>query len=211
MPTRPRLIIADDHPLMIEGLEKLLGRKYKVVGVAHSGAALLELLKHLEADCLLLDLSMPGGQGGLELVPEIRRLRPDMKTIIVTQYVGGVVADAALQAGAHGFVPKDSGSEELIEAITAVLAGDLYVSPRIPRPTRMTASDHPRLAGLTPRQLEILRFIARGMSTANIAAELGLTQSAVEFHRTGILRELGIANSRELITWAVDHKELMNA
>ena len=203
-PARPTLILADDHPMLVEGLERLLSRRYQVVGKAHSGPELLALLDTTVADCLLLDLSMPG-TSGLELLPDARKKRPQMKILVVTQHVDRVIAEAVMEAGADGFVPKDSGSEDLREAITAVLSGEKFVSDRVPkRSYRITlGAPHPGLAGLTPRQLEILRLIARGMSTADIAAELGLSQSTVTFHRVNIRKTLGLDSERGLVRWAI--------
>ena len=117
-----RLLIADDHALVAEGLRKLLEPAHRVVGVAHSGAEALKLVAEREADCLLLDLSMPEGNG-LDLIRPIRARVPGLKIIIVTMFVDKALAEAAIQAGADGFVPKDAGIDELQTAIAEVLAG----------------------------------------------------------------------------------------
>lgn len=201
---RARLIIADDHHLLVEALRAMLAKSFSVVGVAHEGDALLALLKKTDADCLLLDLGMPG-RNGLELLPDIRALKPALKVLVVTMHLDRSLADAALQAGAHGFMPKDSGLDELSTAIGEVLAGRRYLSPRVPAITnRMSlGAAHPGLAQLTPRQHEILRMIGDGKTTAEIAETLGLSARTVGFHRTNIRKALGIDSEAGLTRWAV--------
>lgn len=201
---RARLILADDHHLLVEALRAMLAKSFSVVGVAHEGDALLALLKKTDADCLLLDLGMPG-RNGLELLPDIRSLRPELKVLVVTMHLDRSLADAALQAGAHGFMPKDSGLEELETAIHEVLAGHRYLSPRVPPITnRMSlGAAHLGLAQLTPRQHEILSMIGDGKTTAEIAEALGLSARTVGFHRTNIRKALGIDSEAGLTRWAV--------
>jgi DNA-binding NarL/FixJ family response regulator len=200
----PRLILADDHHLLVEGLRSTLGRRFTIAAVAHDGDALLALLPHTEADCLLLDISLPG-RNGLELIPEVKRLKPALKILIVTMHMHRALADAALHTGASGFIPKDSGIEELEQAITAVLAGERYLSPRIPPHSQHLSIDAPdaALSKLTPRQHEIVMLIGDGKSTAEIAELLGLSQRTVGFHRTNIRKTLGIDSEMGLARQAV--------
>jgi DNA-binding NarL/FixJ family response regulator len=199
MPGRPRLILADDHQILLEGLRTMLARRFEVVGVAHGGDELLALLTGTAADCLLLDLGMPG-RSGLELLPEIRQRYPDMKVLIVTMHVERILADAAMRAGASGFIPKDSGVDELSEAIREVL----YVSPRVPPADVPVEGGMPEgLSALTPRQLEIVRLIGQGKSSAEIGEELGVSVHTVTFHRTRIRQALGIPNEWGLARFAL--------
>ena len=193
--SRPRLIIADDHKILVESLRTMLARRFEIAGTAHDGESLLALLAHTPADCLLLDLSMPG-RSGLELLPDIRGRYPKMKVLVVTMHVERILADAVMRAGASGFIPKDSGMEELSEAIRAVLAGRSWVSPRVPAAEPVPVDEEsPRgLAALTPRQMEILRLIGQGRSSADIAEFLGVSVHTVTFHRTRIRQLLGIPN-----------------
>ena len=204
MAIRARLVLADDHELIARGLAKLLGDRYDIVGVAHSGAELMELLAHETPDCVLLDISMPD-RNGLEILPELRTVRPALKVLMLTMYVDRVLADTALNLGAHGFVPKDCGVDELFRAIEAVLAGHTHVSPRIPKRTQRTTfrAAHPSLAMLTPRQHEILGFLGEGLSTAAIAKTLHLKVSTVSYHRDNIRKKLGIDSEWGLIRYAV--------
>ena len=204
MTPRARLVLADDHELIARGLEKLLMDRYDILGVAHSGAELLELLAHETPDCVLLDISMPD-RNGLEILPELRAVRPNLKVLMLTMYVDRVLADTALGLGAAGYVPKDCGVDELRSAIDEVLAGHIYVSPRIPKHTDRSAlkATHPSLAALTPRQHEILRLLGEGKSTGGIADTLHLRTSTVSYHRANIRKKLGIDTEWGLIRYAV--------
>lgn len=201
---KPRLILVDDHPLLVEGLRGMLRRRFDVVGVAHSGEELLKLLEHQDADCLLLDLAMPE-RNGLELIPDVRKMRPDLRILIVTMHLDRVLADTVMHAGANGFIPKDSGREELEAAIDDVLAGKRYVSPRVPAITFSAGlgADHPALSTLTPRQREILRMIADGKSSADMAATLGVSQPTITFHRANLRSKLGIDTEWGLVRFAI--------
>jgi len=201
---RGRLVIVDDHRLVAQGMGAILARHYDVVGVADSAASLRALLRAHEADCLLLDLTMPE-TNGLELIPEIRALYPAMRVLVVTMHVDRCLAEASLAAGAHGFVPKDSCPDELVQAIRAVLAGQRFVSPRVPTATDRVAlrATHSAAACLTPRQLQILRLISDGKSTDEIAAALGVTSYTVTYHRANLRRVLGIRNEQGLLRFAV--------
>lgn len=204
MPPRARLVLADDHELIARGLAKLLADDYDILGVAHSGAELLELLAHETPDCVLLDISMPD-RNGLEILPELVTVRPQLKIVMLTMHVDRILADTALGMGAHGYVPKECALKELKDAIEAVLAGHTHLSPRVPPRTQRTAleASHPALADLTPRQHEILRLLGEGKSTEGIAQKLSLRVSTITFHRANIRRKLGIDSEWGLIRYAV--------
>lgn len=201
---RPRLILADDHRLLVEGLRQMLGTRYSVVGVVHDGEALLDLLRTTQADCLLLDLSLPG-RSGLELLPEIQYLQPDLRILVLTMHVDRILAEASLASGALGFVPKDSRLGELETALDEVLAGRRYLSPRVPKTSHRMGLDavHLSLSRLTRRQQEILRFLGEGKSSAEIAQTLKLTVSAVTWHRAHIRKALGLRTEWELARFAI--------
>jgi DNA-binding NarL/FixJ family response regulator len=201
---RAKLVIADDHAMVVEGLRRSLEPRYRIVAIAHSGKELLAILPEVEADCLLLDMGMPE-RNGLDLMPDIRALRPDLKVLIVTMYLDRVLADTVLHAGANGFVPKDSGVEELEVAIRTVLRGEQYLSPRVPPVSNRVAlgAANPGLALLTPRQHEIIRLIGRGKTSAEIARALSLTDRSVQFHRANIRKALGLSSEFDLTRYAI--------
>lgn len=204
MTARPKLILADDHHLLVESLRTSLARRFEVRAVAHDGDQLLALLPATPADCLLLDMSLPG-RNGLELLPEIRRIAPAMKVLIVTMHLQRPLAEAALNAGASGFMPKDSGLEELEDAITRVLSGERYLSPRLPKRTQQVGFEASNAAfgKLTPRQQEIVQLIGDGRTSAQIAVQLGLSERTVGFHRSNIRKVLGIDSELGLAQQAV--------
>jgi DNA-binding NarL/FixJ family response regulator len=201
---RPRLIIADDHRLLVQGLQQMLATRFDVVGVAYAGDELLDLLTTTRADGLVLDLSLPG-RSGLELLPDVRRIQPGLRVLVLTMHVDRILAEASLAAGALGFVPKDTGMEELEKALTEVLAGRRYLSPRVPKTSNRMGLDavHLSLSHLTPRQQEILRLLGQGRSSAEIAEQYGLTTSAITWHRAHIRKVLGLANEWELARFAI--------
>jgi len=201
---RPRLVIADDHRVMVQGLRQMLGKSFRIVGVAYAGEELLHLLEDTPADCLLLDLSLPG-RSGLDALPDIRALQPELRIVVLTMHSDRILAEASLAAGAHGFVPKDSPMEEVEKALHEVLAGRRYLSPAVPKSTHRLGLDaaHLALSHLTPRQHEILRLIAQGMSSEEIGEEIGLTTGTISFHRARIRKVLALSTEWELVRFAI--------
>src|SRR5688572_20149807 len=128
---RPSVLIADDHPLVSHGLRELLRATYTVVGTVGDGREVHDAVERLKPDVLLLDLSMPH-RNGLELIPELVAAFPMLRILVVTMHVDRTMADLALQGGAHGFIPKGASADELTSAIRNVLAGERYISPKIP-------------------------------------------------------------------------------
>ena len=201
---RARLVLADDHHLLVEGLQKMLQPTFEVVGIAYSGEALLDLLPNIEPDCLLLDLSMPG-RNGLQLLPDITALKPRLRILVVTMHLDWALAESVLHAGAHGFIPKDSRLDELLEAIGQVLAGHQYLSPRVPQNSHRVAlrARHPGVAQLTSRQQQILRLVGHGKSSAQIAETIGVSERTVSFHRANLRKVLGIDSEQGLLRYAI--------
>ena len=204
MKHRPRLVIADDHRLLVQGLQQMLGRRFEIVGVAYAGDELLELLRRTPADGLVLDLSLPG-RSGLDLLPDIRSLQPGLHVLVLTMHVDRILAEAALAAGATGFVPKDSSMDEVETALNEVLAGRRYLSPRIPKFSHRVGLDaiHSSLTRLTPRQQTILRLLGQGKTSAEIGHTLGLSESTITFHRHRIRKILGLTSEWELVRHAI--------
>ncbi len=201
---RPKLIIADDHRLLVQGLQQMLGRRFDVVGVAYAGDELLEVLRATPADGLVLDLSLPG-RSGIDLLPDIRKIQPDLKILVLTMHVDRILAEASLAAGATGFVPKDSGMEEVEQALHDVLAGRRYISPRVPKFSHRVGLDamHASLARLTPRQQTIVKLIGQGRTSAEIGETLGLSENTITFHRGRIRKVLGLSSEWELVRHAI--------
>ncbi len=201
---RPRLILADDHRMVVEGLSTSLAHRHEIAGVAYGGDELLALLRSSPADCLLLDIEM-SGHNGLQLIPAIRRLQPRLAILVVTMLVDRGLAAAALNAGASGFVPKDAPVCELELAIAEVIAGRQYVSDRVPKTSHRVGIDarHRGLHRLTPRQQQIVLLLGEGRSGSNIARALHVGPSTITFHKHNIMRILGIDDEPDLVRYAV--------
>lgn len=198
-----RILLAEDHDLVSQGMKAMLQRRYEVLEPVREGTAVVAAVKKARPDVLLLDLSLPG-RNGLDLIPELRQSAPNTAIVVVTMHTDFVVAKQALALGAAGFMPKDSGIEELQEAITEVLAGRRYLSPRIERHAVQPSSpDREGWSRLTPRHKAILRAIAQGRTTEEIAEELGISVHTIHFHRRNIRRILGIESENGLTRFAV--------
>lgn len=203
MTSRPRLLLAEDHALFSQGLRAMLGRSYEIAGVVADGAAVVAAVEEHEPDVLLLDLSLPN-RTGMDLLGDLRKAGATVPIVIVTMHVDRVLVEEAVRLGASAFVPKDADVDELRTAIGEVLQGRRYLSPRLPRRGRQDLEgDRLGFNQLTPRQQEIVRMIGRGLSTEEIAAELGLSAHTVNFHRKNIRRKLGLENDWEMSRYAI--------
>jgi DNA-binding NarL/FixJ family response regulator len=210
MTARPRLLLADDHSLLCEGLRGLLEPDNDVVGVVHDGRDVVETVERLDPDLVMLDISLPG-KDGLTLTRELRAVRPDQRIIILTMHAERLYADEALRAGARGFLLKLASGAELRFAVSEVLAGRTYVTPLLASAAGAStsadaaaslATDGPPL---TARQLEVLQLVGRGLTTFEVAQELGVSEKAVEFHKTRIKKTLGLSSNAALMRYAVAH------
>jgi DNA-binding NarL/FixJ family response regulator len=208
-----RLILADDHPMVLEGLIGILRNDFEIVGTATNGRALVELAERLKPDIILLDVSMPE-MNGIEAARRIHKTLPSAKIVFVTQQNDQAYVRAAFEAGAIGYVSKQSAGEELRHAAQLVLQGRYYVSPfAIERDPNLEVMHESRskpsdlFGGLiTQRQREVLQLIAEGKSTKEIAELLKISAKTVEFHRAGLMNELGLRTIAELTRYAVAHR-----
>ena len=211
-----RVLLADDQALIRMGFRMVLDAEadIEVVGEAADGAAAITQAKALNPDVVLMDIRMPG-VNGIEATAEITRTL-DTKVLILTTFDLDEYAFGGLRAGASGFLLKDTRPAELIEAIRTVASGEAVVSPRITRrmlemfagqlPSGTTASGQvdPRIASLTPRETEILRLVARGMSNAEIAAELVVSATTVKTHVGSVLAKLGVRDRVQAVVVAYE-------
>ena len=211
-----RVLLADDQALIRMGFRMVLDAEadIEVVGGAADGAAAITQAKALNPDVVLMDIRMPG-VNGIEATAEITRTL-DTKVLILTTFDLDEYAFGGLRAGASGFLLKDTRPAELIEAIRTVASGEAVVSPRITRrmlemfagqlPSGATASGQvdPRIASLTPRETEILCLVARGMSNAEIAAELVVSATTVKTHVGSVLAKLGVRDRVQAVVVAYE-------
>lgn len=203
---KPRVIIADDHALVLEGLVTLLARDYDIVATAEDGSELLQKVEEIRPDLVLVDISLPL-LNGIEAVREIAARQPDTRIIMVTMHADATFVRQAFAAGASGYVVKRSASRELLAAISEVLAGRTYVTPLVAsEPVDGTASARTASFGrLTQRQRQVLQQVAEGRSAKEIAATLAISVKTVEFHKNGLMRSLGLRTTADLVRFAVKH------
>lgn len=202
--SRARILLVEDHALVGEGLRAMLAERHEVAGPVTDGREVVVAVVRERPDVVLLDLSLPG-RNGLDLIPEILRVSPETRILVVTMHTEWVMARTALGSGASGFVPKDSSREELEHAIAEVLAGRSYLSSRIGPDQTVSAPPSLRQAWLqlTPRHRQIVLGIAAGRSTEDIASELGLSPHTIHFHRRTIRRILAIESDDGLASTAM--------
>ena len=202
---RPRILIAEDHTIVMEGLTGLLKVDFDVVGAVSDGRMLVDAAKRLRPDVVVTDISMPG-MNGLEACRQMRAEGIEAKVIFLTMH-GGQLATEALQAGASGFLLKHSAGEELVTAIREVLQGHVYLTPAVTRDViaGMSAGPSTTPPALTPRQREVLRYIVEGRRMKEIGALLDLSTRTVETHKYEMMQTLGVKTTAELIRYAIEH------
>jgi DNA-binding NarL/FixJ family response regulator len=203
---RPRVLLADDHRMVTEGLKGLLAEEYELAGIVEDGRALVAEARKLRPDVIVADISMPQ-LNGIDALASLKQDNPDVRVVFLTMHRDVAYARRALEAGAFGFVLKHSAPAELVLAMRAALQGRTFISPDLAAEVFRTAKekDADPLAALTPRQREILQLLAEGKSAKVIAAALGLSARTVEFHKYTMMETLGMENSAELIRFAIKH------
>lgn len=206
--TRARILIADDHPLTIEGVRAVLERDHEIVGTVTDGRALLESTKRLKPDLVVLDISMPL-LNGIDAAIQISKILPQTKLLFVTMHLSPPYLEAALDAGATGYVIKSSAREELLEAVASVLRGAVYISPQFAGAgSNLRDMAHPtgHPFRLSMREREILQLIAEGKMAKEIAFLLNISVKTVSFHRENIKNKLGIRSTAELTKYAIANR-----
>ena len=208
---KPRVLMADDHSMILAGLRKLVEGECEVVGTVEDGRALVEAAQKLRPDLILLDISMPL-LNGLEAARQLTKLVPESKLIILTMHASPTYATEAFQAGASGYLLKRSAASELSQAIQSVLQGRQYLTPLITKDVldsvfKPSTGERgtPASTALTPRQREVLQLVAEGRGTKEIATILSVSVKTVEFHRFRIMQQLGIHTTADLTKYAITH------
>lgn len=199
LPPRPRLVIADDHHLILDAFQYLIGGMATVVGSAADGEELIRVVEATRPDLVVTDLSM-GRRNGIEATCVIRTLPHPPRVIILTIHADPAIARAAFEAGASGFVLKSADTRELQFAIATVMHGSQYCSPAISNHDVATQKAGP-LAILTDREREILTLIANGCTGKEISARLGIAERTVNFHKKNLKGRLGVATIAEAVAW----------
>lgn len=208
--SRRRVLIVDDHPFMRAGLAQLIDRQADLVVCGEAGnpaEALLQLAKG-GVDLVLSDMTMPG-RSGLDFLKDLLALHPALPVLVVSMHDEMVYAERALRAGARGYIMKEAGGENLLAAIRQVLAGPVYVSPRMSvqlldsfSGRKNRDADSP-FGKLTDREFEVFQMIGRGRSTREIAKELGLSTKTIDVHRANLKAKLDLQDTTALVRHAV--------
>ena len=197
-----RVLIADDHRLMVEGTKQALERAggFDVVGEAVNGGQVLPLIRRLQPDLVLLDLRMPQ-MDGLTCLTKIRKEFPDMKVAMLSVSQDPELIQTALKRGANAYIVKSIDPDDLAGALRQALEGNVFTTAGITEdPGERAAKD----AGLTERELGIIRAVARGLSNEAISKELWVAEQTVKFHLTNIYRKLGVTNRTEAARYAFE-------
>lgn len=206
---RPRVLLADDHRLVAEGLKSLLTPEFELVGVVADGRALIAAAKRLRPDVIVADITMPQ-LNGIDALAALKRDNPEVRVVLLTMHQDVAYARRALEAGAVGYVLKHAAPAELITAIHAALSGKTYITPALAGELFQAIQQGPPAvrdpaAKLTPRQREILQLLAEGRSAKEIAEILAISARTVEFHKYQMMETLGLRHSAELLHFAIKH------
>ncbi len=206
---KPRILLADDHKIVVEGLRSLLEAEFELVGAAADGRQLLEMAERTHPDVVVADISMPL-LNGIDAARKLREAQPELKIVILTMHPDVVYASRALEAGASAYVLKHSAPDELVAAIHEALRGGTYISPALRNaaleewldPSRRHAK--PTLE-LTGRQKEVLQLLAEGRSAKEIGAILDISPRTVETHKYKMMDDLGVKTVAQLVQHALKH------
>lgn len=207
MSIRPTILLADDHVLVAEGIQKMLEPEFELLGIVPNGRALLKAIEECRPDVAIVDISLPL-LNGLDASRHILKHHASIKIIILTMHSETSFVTEALRIGVSGYVLKQSVGTELAQALHEVLKGNTFVSPiaqqalHLPSPEgeqEPAGFDH----ALSQRQREVLQLVAEGKSIKEVAAVLNVSIKTVEFHKTRIMRQLGMRSAAQLTKYAI--------
>jgi DNA-binding NarL/FixJ family response regulator len=204
-----RIVIADDHAIVREGLKRIVSSAdgLEVVAEAKDGNEVLQLVRECAFDVLMLDLSMPG-RNGMETIKLARAERPNLRILVLSMHQELQYAVRAIKSGASGYLTKESAPALLVEAIRKIAAGGAYVSAEVAEQLALhampgnVALPHERL---TEREFEVLRLLVNGASVTSIAAQINLSVKTVSTHKTNLMQKMALQNQSELIRYAIRH------
>ncbi len=211
---RPRVLLADDHAIIMDGLCAVLEPQFEVVGRVEDGRALLAAAERLHPDVIVADISMPL-LNGIDAARQLRKLDSKLKIIFLTMHLEVDLATEAFRSGATGYVLKSSATDELRTAINEALRGRTYITPRIAHDVLQALMKRPsendeRYEALTSRQREVLQLLAEGHTAKEIASILHVSKKTAEFHKGRIKKELGLRTIAELTQYALKRGLISN-
>jgi DNA-binding NarL/FixJ family response regulator len=206
---KPRLLLADDHRIVLEGLRTLLEPDFELVGAATNGMELVEMARQTQPHVIVADISMPL-LNGIDAVRKLREESVDAKIVFLTMHSDAVFAGRALEAGANGYVLKHAAPDELITAIRDALRGQIYISTALRSPAIDELLDSTRrhvkeTIELTSRQRDVLQLLAEGKSAKEIGVLLDISSRTVETHKYKMMDDLGVKTSAQLVQYAIKH------
>ena len=206
---KPRILLADDHSIVAEGLRSLLEPEFELIGIVEDGRALIAETEKLQPDVIITDISMPL-LNGIEAVRQIKKTNKDVKVIFLTMHPDVTYAVSALEAGALGYVLKHSAPSELSAAVRSALKGKTYITPLLEgeimlSPSKGVQERREESSHLTKRQREVLQLLAEGYLAKEIASTLNISPRTVEYHKYQMMRDVGIKTVADLIRYAVKH------
>ena len=207
-----RVVIADDHQILRQGLSQLLqaAGDLDVVGEARDGFEVLERVRRVDFDVLLLDMSMPG-KSGVELIKHVKAEKPKLRILVLSMHEEHQYAVRAIRAGASGYLTKESAASQLVAAIRKVAGGGAYITAEVAErlaQDAMPQAERPAHAALSDREFEVFHMIVDGMSVNEIAAWLHLSAKTISTHKARLMEKLGVDSTADLVHYAVRHKLL---
>lgn len=205
-----RIVIADDHTIVREGLKQLLATDpdIEVVGEARDGNEAMQLARSTPFDVLLIDISMPG-RNGLEVIRQIKAEKPKLRIMVLSMHEEHQYAVRAIRSGASGYLTKDSASTQLITALRRVAAGGAYITPEVAEQLALGAMPHAEHAPhttLSDREFQVLRMLAAGHTVSDVAAKVNLSVKTISTHKARLMQKLGVATNTELLRYAIQHR-----
>ena len=205
-----RIVVADDHTIVREGLKQVLAAAsdFQIVGEAQTGHEVIERVRGLEFDVLLLDMSMPG-KSGIELIKQVRGEKPRLRILVLSMHQERQYAVRAIKAGASGYLTKDSAAVQLVAAIRKVAAGGAFITEAVAEQlalgTRSQTEGLPHEA-LSDREFQVFRLLASGEAVSRIAEALSLSVKTVSTHKARIMQKMSMSNPAELVRYALRHR-----
>jgi DNA-binding NarL/FixJ family response regulator len=204
-----RLVLADDHTIVREGLKQILtaAGEFEIAGEASDGHEVMRCVRELDFDVLVLDMSMPG-KAGIDLIKQVRAEKPKLKVLVLSMHEERQYAVRAIRAGAAGYLTKESASRQLVDAIRRIAGGGAFVSPEVAQELALGAmpdASGPLHGSLSDREYQVFMLIAQGKSVSDIAAMLNLSVKTVSTHKANLLQKMKMENTAELIRYALSH------